>query len=146
MTKAMFVVLTILTIFWLTIGRAFLGSMGWFMLIYIINGIPVISLACGVLISLAPTEMSKKKRRSLNPTLSTLLYVMFAAAFLHGFFLVDFGDTEDSTVSAAATLFGRSFLDVSSYLSLVFLLLTFGLYITAFAYAIHLRTRQRKNK
>ena len=95
----------LLVTLWAWIGRLFLGSGGWFMLIFIFTVLPVMLAALVVAWILALTM--KRRPRLLSPAETTAQLATWAGALGFGFFIVDFGDTDDSVGSVFSRLLGN---------------------------------------
>ena len=112
--------LNLLLVAWVWIGRLVFGVGGWFFLIFLITIVPVLLVALLVTTILAFTQPGRP--RHLTGSQKLAQWTMWAAMFAFGVVAVDFGDTEDSEISALTQLFGRSetMLSASWTLELVF--------------------------
>jgi hypothetical protein len=90
---------------WAWIGRLFLGSGGWFMLVFMVSALPVL-LAAGLVTWLLAIAMRRRPRR-LDPAQTVAQWVTWAGLVGFGLFLVDFGDTEGSVGSVFSRALGN---------------------------------------
>lgn len=97
--------INLLMIPWIWFGRALFGSMGWFMLI-MLYALPFVVLAMVITTVLAFVRLDKPRSFTVGQARAHL--VVWGALLGFGFFLVDFGDTEDSVSSAFSQVFGNS--------------------------------------
>lgn len=129
-TKWLIFVCSILLYLWLTLGRAFLGSIGWTTVIMIASFVPVVFLGLTLLLITSVTPSQRSASRSPLTKLDTSLLALLAMCiFLYGLFLVDFGDTSDSANSVAINLFGKGFEELSANLAAIFLFSSVFFYI-----------------
>lgn len=108
----------LLMIPWIWFGRAIFGSMGWFLLI-LLYAMPFVALALLVTTVLAFVRLDSP--RQLTRAQARAHLAMWGASLGFGFFLVDFGDTEDSATSAFTQVVGSSetLLGLSSVIAVV---------------------------
>lgn len=104
---------------WLTIGRSFFGSGGWMTLIYIFTVAPFLFVFLFILSVLLIKRYDVRLTKLVSPADVVLLLGVYVSTFLHGFFLVDGGDTQESVNSVASKYFGFSH-DISQVLSNTF--------------------------
>jgi hypothetical protein len=90
---------------WAWIGRLFLGSGGWFMLVFMVSALPVL-LAAGLVTWVLALAMRRRPRR-LDPGQTVAQWVTWAGLAGFGLFLVDFGDTEGSVGSVFSRALGN---------------------------------------
>lgn len=119
---------------WLTVGRALLGSIGWLIFLFFIYpfplAIPTVFIILFIILAKNIKPISKSKTGSiLTRGDKASLYSLYISVFLFGFFLVDFGDVPNTSVSVATVIFGRDFINLSGTFSLVFFFLSLALYI-----------------
>ncbi len=107
--------------FWLTFGRGMLGSAGWLQLAYMFLVAPALFVVLLGIAFLIQTSPQYKLERLVTTPEALLLTLFYVSTFLHGFFLIDFGDTDDSANSVATHIFGVGFRDTSAMLGTVFL-------------------------
>jgi hypothetical protein len=103
-----FVVASLLLPVWLTVGRMALGSVGWMGIILVLYS-PIV-----LLLTLVPTLPFLLRRdvrlsRRVPREEAVRLWVMFAAFYLAGFFLVDAGDASPSMGSVFTVWLGKRF-------------------------------------
>lgn len=112
--------------FWLTFGRAAFGSVGWMTLIYLFTVAPGLLVAMIIITVLIRTKRDVKASRMVTDVEAWLLLILYVGVVLHGFFLVDGGDsdTAGSIKSVATEVFGQGFEDASSVLAIVFFLVS----------------------
>jgi len=112
--------LNLLLIAWVWIGRLVFGVGGWFFLIFLMTVVPVLLVALLVTTILAYTQPGRP--RHLTGPQRLAQWTMWLAMFAFGIVAVDFGDTEESEMSALTQLFGRNdaVLSASWTLELVF--------------------------
>lgn len=134
-TKAQFALIVLAMVLWLTVGRALLGSFGWYTIIFIAYS-PFFIIAFLILGLLAKSYSDHGKKKQLSSLLSQLIWALAGIAFLYGLFMIDGGDTEDSMGSAITHLFGGAFLDASGTISLILAPAFVALYFLAFAVAV----------
>lgn len=121
---------------WLTFGRGLLGSAGWLQLAYIFLVAPVLFAVLLAIALLIQTSPRYKLEGLVTAPEAVLLSLSYVSIFLHGFFLVDFGDTDESVNSVATQLLGAGFRDMSTTLSQVFLFGSAALLLTALVVAM----------
>jgi hypothetical protein len=91
---------------WVWIGRILFGVGGWFILILLVSAVPVLLVALLVTTVLAYTQHGRP--RSLTRVQALAQLATWAALFVFGAFMPDFGDTEDSQLSLLTQVFGYS--------------------------------------
>lgn len=121
---------------WIWLGRGLFGSMGWFIVI-MLYALPFIALAL-LLTTMLAFVRSEKPRQLTRPQAIAHL-VMWGAMLGFGFFLVDFGDTEDSISSAFTQVVGGgdTLIGLSGILSALFGLVAVAAWLTALALLLH---------
>lgn len=113
-TRLQIIGVGILLLLWLTIGRAFFGSFGWFTVILVLWG-PLITVVLLIILTVSIKPIPKSATASvLTRRDKTLLYLLGGSIFLSGCFIVDGGDTPDSTNSIITHFFGDDFVSLSS--------------------------------
>ena len=90
---------------WVWFGRIFFGAGGGFLLI-LLYVLPFVLVALVITTVLGFTLSGRP--RALTRSQAIVHLVVWAAMFAFGFFLVDFGDMEDSDVSAFTQVVGRN--------------------------------------
>ena len=90
---------------WVWFGRIFFGAGGWFLLI-LLYVLPFVFVALLVTTILGLTLPGRP--RALTRSQAAVHLVLWGAMFGFGFFLVDFGDMENSDVSAFTQIVGRN--------------------------------------
>jgi len=90
---------------WVWFGRLFFGAGGWFLLI-MLYALPFLFL--GLLATTLIGFLGADKTRALTSSQAVTQLVMWAGLLGFGFFLVDFGDMEDSDLSAFTQVVGRN--------------------------------------
>src|SRR5690349_1058133 len=90
---------------WVWFGRIFFGAGGWFLLI-LLYVLPFVLIAL-ILTTVLGFTLSGRPR-ALTRSQAIVHLVMWGGMLGFGFFLVDFGDMEDSDVSAFTQLVGRN--------------------------------------
>lgn len=95
----------LLLLAWVWFGRIFFGAGGWFLLI-LLYVLPFVVLALLLTTVLGFTLPGRP--RALTRSQAAAHLVLWGAMLGFGFFLVDFGDMEDSDVSAFTQLVGRN--------------------------------------
>lgn len=116
--------------FWLTFGRALMGSHGWETLLYLFLVAPALFVVMLTLNILAWVRKDVRQKVELSPTDAYLLLGLYLSIFLHGFFLIDGGDAEASLNSVMTVTLGDQFLEISTLLSEATFWMSFGLLIT----------------
>ncbi len=129
---------------WLTFGLNLLGIGGWTSLFYWFAGVPALFVVLLILYALVKPRSATNGKSHLGIIDSVLLTAIYVVVFLHGFFLVDGGDTEASINSVATKFFGKSDESIfySNYLSQIFLVISALLIIITLAVVIYERLRQ----
>jgi hypothetical protein len=97
--------LNLLLLAWVWFGRIFFGAGGWFLLI-LLYVLPFVFVALLVTTILGFTMSGRP--RALTKTQAGTHVILWGAMLGFGFFLVDFGDMEDSDVSAFTQTVGRN--------------------------------------
>jgi hypothetical protein len=120
---------------WLTVGRALLGSLGWFTIIFFLYS-PFFIIAFFILGLLAKSYKDHGSKKLLSSFVSQLIVVQAVLVVVYSLFMIDGGDTEDSIGSVATHLFGSSFLDASGIISLIVALAFVAAYLLTLAVAI----------
>jgi hypothetical protein len=92
--RRLFLALALFTPFWLTIGRAMLGSIGWVTIMLFFLFPLLLTPLIGSLLFYFRADV--RASGHLPRKEAIILLVMHLAWFLAGFFLVDVGDTEGS--------------------------------------------------
>jgi hypothetical protein len=87
-------------------GRVLFAVGGWFLLIYAVTIVPVV--LAGLLVSTILAYLQPDRPRRLTPAQTVAQLVVWAGMFVFGLSSVDFGDTEDSDMSAITQVFGRN--------------------------------------
>ena len=101
----MMIPLNLFLLAWVWFGRIFFGAGGWFLLI-LLYVLPFVFAALVITTVLAYTQPGRP--RALTGAQAVVHLVMWGAMLGFGFFLVDFGDMEDSDVSAFTQVVGRN--------------------------------------
>lgn len=101
--------------FWLTFGRALFGAGGWATFILMFTFVPVLLTTVAMMSIMLNTRADVKASGKLQTSDSLLLLLLYLSVILHGFFMIDGGDTPESN-SVAATLFGDGMFDVAEKL------------------------------
>lgn len=96
----------LLLVAWVWFGRVLFAVGGWFLLIYAVTIVPVLLAALLVSTILAYLQPERPRRLTRAQTVAQL--VVWAGMFVFGLSSVDFGDTEDSDMSALTQVFGRN--------------------------------------
>lgn len=96
----------LLLIAWVWFGRVVFAVGGWFLLVYAITVVPVLLGALLVTTILAFTKPGRP--RTLSRAQAGAQLVMWLGMFGFGLTTVDFGDTDESDMSAITQVFGRS--------------------------------------
>lgn len=136
---AMLLPMAVLLPLWLTLGRSIFGSVGWLMLIFIFTLAPaLLALLLGAW-GIVPKFHDAQGQRVISRISAMLFAVVYGLLFLFGIFIVDFGDTQDSSVSVAANILGRWFLPASSFLAVVTFFLAFVALIALYVFIIRER-------
>lgn len=110
--------LNLLLIAWVWFGRIAFGVGGWFLLVFLFSVVPV--LLIGLLISTILAYTQPGRPRHLTGAQRAAQWATWLGMFAFGLFCPDFGDTEDSHVSALTQVFGPSerLLDLSYTLTI----------------------------
>jgi hypothetical protein len=135
--------MSVLLPLWLTFGRGLLGSGGWGMLIYLFIYAPVLLLLLLLIGMFINSRPEVKTTGMVSDMEAVLLLALYLSVFLHGFFVVDGGDTQDSINSVAMSVFGKSFQGQSEYYSGIFLSSAMVLLITVFVLALFNKATRR---
>jgi hypothetical protein len=90
---------------WVWFGRLFFGAGGWFLLI-LLYVLPFVFLA--LLATTLLGFLGTQPPRALTRSQAVAQLVVWAAMWGFGFFIVDFGDMEDSDLSAFTQVVGRN--------------------------------------
>lgn len=96
----------LLLVAWVWFGRVVFAVGGWFLLIYAVTIVPV--LLAALLVSTILAYLQPERPRRLTPAQTVAQLVVWAGMFVFGLSSVDFGDTEDSDMSALTQVFGRN--------------------------------------
>lgn len=127
--------------FWLILGRGLVGgSSGWVAVVYFFYVAPPLILSLLAMRLLVKTRVDALGQKHFGKVDSMLLSTVYLSVFLHGFFLVDGGDTEES-VASVVTQLGVSN-EVSEFYGEVFFLTSLLLIIVTLAVLIYERTRR----
>ncbi|MCW2849697.1 MAG: hypothetical protein JWR90_3671 [Marmoricola sp.] len=97
--------LNVLLVVWAWIGRLFLGAPGWFMILMTVV-VPFLLLA--LLLTTVLAFRGSDKPHSLTGAQTLFQLAVWAGLLGFGFFLVDFGDTDDSQRSVFTNLVGTN--------------------------------------
>jgi hypothetical protein len=110
--------LDVLLVLWAWIGRVFLDAGGWFMILMTVT-VPFLLLA--LLVTTVLAFRGSAKPHVLTGGQTTCQLAVWAGLLGFGFFLVDFGDTDDSQRSVFTNLVGTndSTMALSNTLALV---------------------------
>lgn len=98
--------LNLLLIAWVWFGRMAFGVGGWFLLIFAFSVVPVLLVALLISTILAYTQPGRP--RHLTSTQRVAQWATWLGMFGFGLFCPDFGDTDDSHISALTQVFGTS--------------------------------------
>lgn len=94
---------------WLTVGKGMIfGVGGWVSLIYMFTLAPAIFAVLWLFFLLLYLRKDVKATRSIGTVDSILLLSLYVSIFLHGFYLLDGGDTKESVNSVASKHFNVS--------------------------------------
>jgi len=116
--------------FWLTFGRTLLGSHGWQTLLYLFLVAPALFIAMLTINILVWVRKDVRQKAEVSPVDAYLLLGLYVSVLLHGYFLIDGGDSEASLNSVMTVTLGEQFLGISTLLSEATFWLSFGLLIT----------------
>lgn len=132
----------LLLVAWVWFGRVLFAVGGWFLLIYAVTIVPVLLAALLVSTILAYLQPERPRRLTRAQALAQL--VMWAGMFVFGLSSVDFGDTEDSDMSALTQVFGRNqvTLDLSWTLMTVSALVVIVAWVTLLVTLVSGRRRE----
>jgi hypothetical protein len=110
--------LNLFLVVWVWFGRLAFGVGGWFLVIYAFTVVPALLL--GLLLTTILSFTQNGRPRALTRPQAWAQVAVWAGMFAFGLFSVDFGDTDDSEMSALTQVFGRSrdLLDLSYGLTL----------------------------
>lgn len=110
--------LNLFLVVWVWFGRLAFGVAGWFLVIYAFTVVPALLL--GLLLTTILSFTQNGRPRALTRPQAWAQVAVWAGMFAFGLFSVDFGDTDDSEMSAITQVFGRSrdLLDLSYGLTL----------------------------
>ncbi len=128
--------INIALIFWVWIGRALVGSGGWWVLLFLIYVVPVLIVALGLTTVLAILQHRPASSGLLSGAQFISLVVLWLSMFGFGLFIVDFGDSKDSYSSAFSQIFGAGTLDVSDAISRRFAYSTVLAWVTLLVFLI----------
>ena len=105
--------INLLLVLWVWFGRLVFGVGGWFFLIFMISVVPVVLIALLLTTVLAFTQDGRP--RALTPMQAWAQVLTWIGLLVFGAVVPDFGDTEESEMSALTQVFGwsRSTLDLS---------------------------------
>jgi len=126
---------------WVWFGRIFFGAGGWFLLI-LLYVLPFVLVALVITTVLGFTLSGRP--RALTRSQAIVHLVVWAAMFAFGFFLVDFGDMEDSDVSAFTQVVGRN--DVTLSISWTVTAISTVVAVVAWIVLLVLMLAQRRNR
>lgn len=98
--------LNLILIVWVWIGRLFAGAGGWFMLMMVFSVVPVLLVALFVTTLLG--FLTHVRPRVLTGSQAIAQLLVWAGMLAFGFFIVDFGDTDDSINSVFTRLVGSN--------------------------------------
>ena len=90
---------------WVWFGRLFFGAGGWFLLI-LLYVLPFAFLALGLTTLLGFLRSTSPK--ALTRSQATAQLTVWGGMWVFGFFLVDFGDADNSDLSAFTQVVGRN--------------------------------------
>lgn len=134
----------ILIPFVVTFIRLPFGLAGWGTMIYAVFYLPVLLIALLILAALVTRRKDPSTGKTvLGQTDSILLSSLYGSLVLHSIFLVDGGDTQESTNSIASALLGSWFQDVSSIISGFFSIIAALLIIGCFIVFISERSKKQ---
>lgn len=118
LTRKDIIWLTLLIIFWLTFGRGLFGSSGWIAAVYLFFGTPVLLFVCFIICILAKPDVNESK---IGNTESLFIISYFFLLFLHGIFIIDYGDCGATCRGSLLTnALGMQYIDASNIISTVF--------------------------
>ncbi len=126
---------------WVWFGRIFFGAGGWFLLI-LLYVLPFVLVALVITTVLGFTLSGRP--RALTRSQAIVHLVVWAAMFAFGFFLVDFGDMEDSDVSAFTQVVGRN--DVTLSISWTVTAISTVVAVVAWIVLLVLMLAQRRSR
>lgn len=95
----------LLLVIWVWIGRLLFGSGGWVMVVMVVTVLPVLLIA--LLVTTILGFSAHRRPRSLTASQAAAQLVMWAGMLVFGFFIVDFGDTDESISSVFSRLVGN---------------------------------------
>jgi hypothetical protein len=125
---------------WISVGRGIAGYGGWLELYYTFAWAPLLLIAL-VGVSRAMRRPGVLESGAVGDLDAGLLLLLYLAVFLHGAFVVDFGDTPESLGSVATRYLGRGFTDRSTALAHVTLVASLLLLALALVVAVVERLR-----
>jgi len=138
-------VMTFFLPFWLTFGRNAFGSHGWLTVPYLFFIAPILFITLLVFNALLWARRDVRRITELSKVDSWLLLVLYTFVFLHGFFIVDGGDTPESLDSVMTILFNNNLHDLSALLSAVTYTISCLLLIACLVTFIYELTKKRSN-
>ncbi len=143
--RHVFLALAILQPLWLVVGRGYLGSFGWLTFMLVFMGAPIL---LGPLISTVMQFFTKSVRETRHFTNNqvALHWTMHGVLFITGIFLVDFGDTDNSSVSVASVYLGKDFVGFSMFIGYTLGIIGLMLMLAAFVSAWSTLASDHKNK
>jgi hypothetical protein len=98
----------VLLVPWVWFGRSFLGAGGWFLLFFAFTVVPALVITLGLTTVLAFTQRRPQATGRLTARQAWAHVLTWVALAALGFFVVDFGDTEDSANSILTVVMGNS--------------------------------------
>lgn len=118
----------LLMLVWVWIGRLVFGAGGWFILI-LLMALPFLLVA--LLATTLLGFLGSDRPRALTRSQAITHLVMWGAMLCFGFFLVDFGDMDESDLSAFTQVVGRNdaTLSISWVLAALSVVVTVGAWV-----------------
>lgn len=132
----------LLLIVWVWIGRIVFGAGGWFFLILLIYVVPVLLIA--LLVTTVTGYGGDARPRALTTPQAITQLVVWAGMLCFGFFLVDFGDSDGSDLSAFTQVVGRS--DATLSASWTLTMISAAVAVAAWVVLLMLLVAQRRRR
>jgi hypothetical protein len=136
-------IMSVLLPIWLTIGKSMIfGVGGWMSLVYMFTIAPAIFVIFWIFYTFIALRKDVIELRSIGLIDSVILAGLYVSIFLHGFFLVDGGDTKESVNSVASKHFGLTH-EMSSEYSGLLMAIAFALFVAGFIVFIYELIKKR---
>lgn len=142
--KLMFPMIFLLP-FWLTFGRALLGSAGWVGLIMLFTVAPLLLIILVLFTWLVKGRREVQATKMVSKKDAQLLTVLYSSFIVFGLFVVDGGDTSDSVGSVVTMAFGKSLEPLSNMLAGISFLVACICVLLGFILFISERVESRKS-